>query len=169
MVTTVKFAKVRPDAIIPTKRNEDAGFDIYPCFEEDYIIIQPHATVMIPTGIAAACDSDYYLSIRERGSTGMLGLSIRSGVVDSGYRGEIFVVVTNISSKKLVIQKKNKEKGTFDYWSDDNVANKYPYEKAIAQLIVTPVPMVDVEEYTYEELQAIPSERGNGSLGSSGK
>ena len=39
MITTVKFAKIKPNAIIPTKRLEDAGYDIYPCFDEDYIII----------------------------------------------------------------------------------------------------------------------------------
>ena len=36
MHTTVKFAKVRPTAKIPTKRDEDAGYDIYANFEEDY-------------------------------------------------------------------------------------------------------------------------------------
>ena len=45
----------------------------------------------------------------------------------------------------------------------------YPYEKAIAQALVIPVPVVDVEEYTYEELKATPSSRGLGALGSSGK
>ena len=38
MHTTVKFAKVRPTAKIPTKRDEDAGYDIYANFEEDYYI-----------------------------------------------------------------------------------------------------------------------------------
>ncbi len=163
MHTTVKFAKVRPDAIIPTKRDEDAGYDLYPNFNEDYIVIFPHETKMIPTGIAAACDSDYYLSIRERGSTGKLGLSIRCGVVDSGYRGEIFVAMTNTNTIPVVINKKH---ATINI---DIYHNYYPYEKAIAQLIVTPVPTVDVEEYTFEELQAIPSARGTGRLGSSGK
>ena len=46
---------------------------------------------------------------------------------------------------------------------------RYPYEKAICQALVIPVPTVDVEEYTYEELMAIPSSRGTGALGSSGK
>lgn len=59
MITTVKFAKTKPNAIIPTKRLEDAGYDVYPCFDEDYIIIKPHTTVIIPTGIASACDTDY--------------------------------------------------------------------------------------------------------------
>lgn len=163
MHTTVKFAKVRPDAIIPTKRDEDAGYDLYPNFSEDHIMIFPHETKMIPTGIAAACDSDYYLSIRERGSTGKLGLSIRCGVVDSGYRGEIFVAMTNTNTIPLIIGKKP------TVIKNDISCNFYPYEKAIAQIIVTPVPTVDVEEYTYEELQAIPSARGTGKLGSSGK
>ena len=33
------FAKVRPDAIIPTKDDENAGYDIYANFKEDYLII----------------------------------------------------------------------------------------------------------------------------------
>ena len=37
MKTNVKFAKVRSDAEIPSKRPEDMGFDIYACFDEDYI------------------------------------------------------------------------------------------------------------------------------------
>ena len=39
METTIKFAKVKPNAKIPTKREEDAGYDIYACFDEDYITI----------------------------------------------------------------------------------------------------------------------------------
>ena len=45
----------------------------------------------------------------------------------------------------------------------------YPYSKAIGQLLVVPVPKIEVKELTVEELQAIPSERGTGALGSSGK
>ena len=48
------FAKVRPNAIIPTKEKENAGYDIYACFEEDYIIIPRFSTRLIPTGIASA-------------------------------------------------------------------------------------------------------------------
>ena len=41
--------------------------------------------------------------------------------------------------------------------------------KAIAQALVIPVPNVNVEELTYDELKAISSDRGMGALGSSGK
>ena len=45
----------------------------------------------------------------------------------------------------------------------------YPDTKAIAQLVLHEVPIVNIEEISYEELKEIPSERGNGKLGSSGK
>ena len=45
----------------------------------------------------------------------------------------------------------------------------YPYEKAIAQVLVVPVPKVNIEELTYNELKEIESDRGMGALGSSGK
>lgn len=79
MMTAIKFAKVRPTAIIPTKRDEDAGFDIYANFEEDFRIIPPHETIMIPTGIASACDTDYCFILKERGSTGTKGIAQRCG------------------------------------------------------------------------------------------
>ena len=164
----VKFAKVRPDAIIPTKREEDAGLDIYANFEQDYMIIEPHRTVMIPTGIACVCDKEYCLIAKERGSTGTKGLAQRSGVIDSGYRSEIFIPITNTTESTFFICKKDK----IETYMDDYLCNGtrlYPYEKAIAQLLVVPVPKVKVEEITYEELQTVPSDRGNGKLGSSGK
>ena len=164
MITTVKFAKVRPSAIIPTKRVEDTGYDIYANFDEDYITILPHETKMRPTGIASACDVDYCFILKERGSTGSKGIAQRCGVIDSGYRNEWFVPITNTTDKTLYIVKNN---------ADINVNTKdgitYPYEKAICQAMVIPVPYVEVEEYTYEELKAITSQRGNGALGSSGK
>lgn len=175
MITTVKFAKTKPNAIIPTKRLEDAGYDVYPCFDEDYIIIKPHTTVIIPTGIASACDTDYCFVLHERSSTGTKGMAQRCGIIDSGYRGEWGVPITNTNDVPIVICKKESITDFNDFASillfSYEEANYilYPYEKAICQALVLPVPEVEIEEYTYEELKAIPSERGTGRLGSSGK
>lgn len=175
MITTVKFAKTKPNAIIPTKRLEDAGYDVYPCFDEDYIIIKPHTTVIIPTGIASACDTDYCFVLHERSSTGTKGMAQRCGIIDSGYRGEWGVSITNTNDVPIVICKKESITDFNDFASillfSYGEANYilYPYEKAICQALVLPVPEVEIEEYTYEELKAIPSERGTGRLGSSGK
>lgn len=175
MITTVKFAKTKPNAIIPTKRLEDAGYDVYPCFDEDYIIIKPHTTVIIPTGIASACDTDYCFVLHERSSTGTKGMAQRCGIIDSGYRGEWGVPITNTNDVPIVICKKEFIATFSDFASvlllPYGKANYilYPYEKAICQALVLPVPEVEIEEYTYEELKTIPSERGTGRLGSSGK
>lgn len=192
MTANVKFAKVKDGAKVPSKRDEDMGFDIYACFEEDYIMIYPHETKLIPTGIASSCDPEYGFVLRERGSTGSKGIALRAGVVDSGYRNEWFVALTNTTSKMLFITKLSEEQ-TKEQWvnyslSEHTFANNaaklawedsekmivkystfYPYSKAIAQALVIPVPKVEVEEISYEELQTIPSERGFGKIGSSGK
>lgn len=161
MNTTVKFAKVKEKAIIPSKREEDMGFDIYACFEEDYITIKPHETKLIPTGIASACDKEFGFILKERGSTGTKGLAQRCGVIDSGYRDEWFVPITNTTNTSIYIVK--------DYMTFSEEFIVYPYEKAIAQALLIPVPYVEVEEYRYNELKNIISERGYGALGSSGK
>lgn len=166
MNTTVKFAKVRPTAIIPTKRDEDAGFDIYANFEDDFIIINPHTTTLIPTGIASACDTDYCFILKERGSTGTKGIAQRCGVIDSGYRNEWFVPITNTTNKKIAIVKKDAD---YIFMRNTSGYTIYPYEKAIAQALIIPVPKVNIEELTFDELKEIASDRGMGSLGSSGK
>ena len=81
------FAKVRPDGIIPSKRDEDAGYDIFLAFDGEYIRLEPHETKLLPTGIASAFEPGYYFQIQERGSTGSRGIGKRCGVIDSGYRG----------------------------------------------------------------------------------
>ena len=169
-MVNINFAKVRPDAIIPSKRDEDMGFDIYACFDEDYIVIHPHETKLIPTGIASACDPEYGLVLHERGSTGSKGIALRAGVIDSGYRSEWFVGLTNTTDKVLFISKLSEQETYNDYYQGIKPESfVYPYSKAIAQALVEPVPKVNVKEILYEELQQISSERGCGALGSSGK
>lgn len=170
----VKFAKVHPDAIIPSKRDEDMGFDIYACFDEDYIEINPHETKLIPTGIASACSPEYGFLVFERGSTGSKGIARRCGVIDSGYRNEWFIGLTNTTDKTLYISKLDEMKllgRLHGYINVKDIGSNlvYPYSKAIAQALVVPVPKTEVEELSYDELKEIKSERGMGALGSSNK
>lgn len=198
MTNDLVFAKVKPDATIPTKEKENAGYDIYACFDEDFIVIPAHSTKLIPTGIAAAVSDKYYLQVHERGSTGSKGMKYGAGVVDSSYRGEIFVCLNNVNDADLIISKIGKDELIEKYatiyndelWGNDYLkinygedefdyiliennnlfgAFMYPYSKAIAQLVVHEVPVMNVQEITYEELLQIPSKRGTGALGSSGK
>lgn len=162
MHTTIKFAKICPNAIIPSKRDEDGCYDIYACIGRD-IIIQPHTTSLIPTGIASAFDAGYRIGIRERGTNTKAGLIVMAGQIDSGYRGEWFVALYNGNDIPVEITSTISEIEI----TDDFI--RFPTNKAIAQAALEVVPTADVEEYTYEELIAIPSARGVGSLGSSNK
>lgn len=165
MAVNIKFAKVRPDAKIPTKRREDAGWDIYANFAEDWIEIPPHDNRLIPTGIASALDVDWAFELRERGSTGVKNLKISAGIIDSGFRSEWFVCLYNGNDRPVCIAKYlNGEQSP-----ENKNALIYPYDKAIAQALLKWVPDTNEEEIPYEDLKAIPSERGFGQIGSSGK
>lgn len=160
---TILFAKVRETATIPSKDVENGGYDIYADFDEDYVIIHPQQVVMVPTGIASSVTDDWVLIVKERGSTGSKAMAVRAGVVDSGYRGEIFVALNNTGEHAVIIAKKGVQ-----VEAGEGVV-VYPYEKAIAQMLMIPVPKARIKEISYEELQAIPSKRGTGALGSSKK
>lgn len=160
------FAKVREGAKIPTKRDEDAGRDLYACFDEDYMIIYPHTTALVPTGIATAFSSDYYAQIQERGSTGSKGIKYSAGCIDSGYRAEWFVALTNCNDIPVIIAKDEKQIEELFPFTKKII---YPYSKGIAQFVMLPVPKFEEVEVTLEDLQNIKSERGGGKLGSSDK
>lgn len=168
------FAKIRPDSIIPSKREEDAGYDIYANFEADAFVIPSVSTTAVPTGVAIAFSNNYYIQVEERGSTGKIGLKKSAGVFDSGYRGEYFIHLTNANKKDVIITKKPAEElGKVIVINGKKYKTKnciiYPYSKAIAQLVVLPVPKMDCQEISYEELKSIPSLRGDGRYGSSKK
>ena len=158
----VYFAKVNEGAIIPSKRESDAGYDIYANIKDD-ICIYPNQIKMIPTGLASAFDDEYVLLLRERSSSGTRGLSLRCGVIDSSYRGEIFVPINNTTNKTILITNLS------DKCYETPELSVYSTKKAICQGLFLPVPKLQVNEITYDELLTIDSDRGVGALGSSGK
>jgi len=168
---TVYFAKVREEGIIPSKREEDAGYDLYACVEpktiegnEIHEIYCPALqTTLVPTGIAMALPNTHYFNCKhERGSTGKISMSVLAGVVDSGYRGELFIAITPLHKDVLITSEV----------TDTEVGEHvilYPYSKAIAQATIDLVPKVNIVEIPFEELKNIKSERGDSKLGASGK
>ncbi len=167
----ILFAKLREGAIIPQKDEWNAGYDIYPCFDEDYLVIPPHQTRLVPTGIASVIPVDYYMQIQERGSSGSKGIKYSAGVIDSGYRGEWFLATTNCNNKPLVILKSDLSTLPESIKSlIEDTMIIYPYEKALFQAIVHNVHNeLGVKEIAPEEINNYPSQRGAGKLGSSGK
>jgi dUTP pyrophosphatase len=161
---TIYFTKLKPEAKIPSKREEDAGYDVYACFDEESITINPGEIKLIPVGLASAFSSDYYIQVQERGSTGSRGMSTRCGVIDSGYRGEHMIVMNNTGSKPIIIAKQPVRFNQDQFTVHD-------YSKAIAQYIVLPVPKSETKELSLAEFKNLEfeSERGDGGFGDSGK
>ncbi|MDR0396650.1 MAG: hypothetical protein LBH66_05045 [Oscillospiraceae bacterium] len=150
-VVELRFAKIRDGAVLPVKRDEDAGWDVYAWAgdgDRDRVIrIEPGETRLIPTGVGSAFGNDWYMQLQERGSMGAKGIAVRGGVIDSGFRGEWLVGLTNHNKEAVELDK----------------------GKAICQAVLLPVPKARAIEVSAEELRRIPSERGAGMLGSSGK
>ena len=157
--TEILWAKCREDAIVPTRDLGNAGYDIYANFDGDALQLPAHKTVLVPTGIACGLNDKYYFQVEERGSTGSKGLKKSAGVIDASYRGEIFIAITNANDTDWSIVK--------DYTGEENT---YPYTKAIAQLVLHEVPVMDSRIVSLAELQNdYATDRGSGALGSSGK
>lgn len=142
----VKIVKLNPDAIIPAYAHPtDAGADI--CAVEE-TKIESGQTAIVKTGIAVAIPAGYEIQVRPRS-----GLSLKSGLrianapgtIDSDYRGEIGVIMTNTGETAYVIEKGMK----------------------IAQLVIAPTPRIKWNEVaTVEELGT--TDRGVGGFGSTG-
>ncbi|MDD2665582.1 MAG: dUTP diphosphatase [Methanocellales archaeon] len=137
----IKIKRLDPAAQIPRYEYlSDSGTDIYAVAD---CTLQPFERKAIPTGLCAEVLSGFELQIRPRS-----GLSLESGItvlntpgtIDSGYRGEIKVILINLSSEKYQIKKGQK----------------------IAQLVVAPVIHANFKEV--EELSE--SERGTRGFGS---
>ena len=168
------FSKIRETARVPAKRDEDAGYDVYADFDGDFFVISGGESKMIPTGIATAFSSKYYAQIEERSSMAKLGIKKSGGVIDSGYRGEYFIVTYNTNKKPFIISKKPAEELGDEFEIDGKKYKKdevilYPYSKAICQIVMHEVPVLEAKEIPYEELKNIASERGAGGFGSSNK
>ena len=93
---TIKVKKLQDNVELPTQANhDDAGFDVRAAHD---VIIRPHATVKIGTGLAVEIPEGHELQVRSKsGMAYKEGLVVAQGVgtIDSGYRGEICVLLFN--------------------------------------------------------------------------
>lgn len=146
MQTTLKIQKKNPKAILPKRATEgSAGMDLYACMEEE-ITLRPGDLAVIPTGIAIGLPgSDYVALVFARSGLGVkhgISLSNGVGVIDSDYRGEIQVGLCNLGNQPYTIRP----------------------EERIAQLVVTPVCLLPLEEVEVLD----ETGRGEGGFGSTG-
>jgi dUTP pyrophosphatase len=106
--------------------------------------IEPYESISIPTGIMCEIPSGYYGQVATKSSLARKGLIVLGGVIDSGYRGEIEVVLYNTTGKLKTVLQGDK----------------------IAQLII--IPIWHGETFQVNQTNLSESERGTKGFGSSG-
>ena len=95
----MKVCRLTEESKLPTKKYAgDAGFDLYSTID---VVIEPHTTAIIPTGIAIELPSGFFGWITNKSSKEYL---VGAGIVDNNYRGEIKVRIFNVLNKKIYIK-----------------------------------------------------------------
>lgn len=142
----VKVKLLRENAKLPERMHpDDAGADIYVCTMPEIDI--EHNCWIYPTGFAIEVPEGWFADIVGRSSGYKKGVLARRGIIDSGYRGEVCVIL---------------------YPLNGNVVEQIsPYEigERMAQLIISPCSLATFEQAN--ELSEINNR--NGGFGSTNK
>ncbi len=142
----VLVKKKDPSVKIPSyKTNGASGMDLMAYIDKS-IELKPGESCLVPTGLSVAFPEEYEIQIRPRsGLAAKNNISVLNtpGTIDSDYRGEIKVILFNHGNKNFKIDNNDR----------------------IAQMILTPVVKIDLEE-TNELPESV---RGVGGFGSTGK
>lgn len=140
---TLAFKRVHPDAVLPAYAHpSDAGMDLRSVADLE---IPCGGRALVPTGLVALLPPGYEAQVRPRS-----GLALKHGVtvlnapgtIDSGYRGEVGVILVNFGAAAFAVKKGDR----------------------IAQLVIAPVTQPQVVEA--DVLDA--TDRGAGGFGSTG-
>jgi len=133
--------KLSPEAKLPQKAHqEDAGYDLY---ANDYYSIPAYGQALVQTGIKMAIPEGFAGLVWDKSGLANEGITTMGGVIDSNYRGEIKVIIKNLSE---------------DFY------NIVPGQK-IAQIIIQKIANLNLKE---EKISDETERRDNG-FGSSGK
>jgi dUTP pyrophosphatase len=142
-VIELPIQRLRDDAIVPERAYAgDAGLDLSAC---EHVELRPGERALVGTGLAVAIPEGYAGFVQPRsGLAARHGLTVVNspGLVDSGYRGELRVVLLNTDEKEPFLVEPGMR---------------------IAQLVVLPIPELELIEV--EELPS--SQRGVRGFGSS--
>lgn len=138
----VPYLILRSNANPPQYMTEGAaGFDLWVAEGK---LLAPFERAKIPTGLAFAIPKGFELNIRNRsGVTLKTPLVVWEGTVDSDFRGEVHIIVQNLSNEPFMV---------------------YEGER-IAQGVISPVRRVDFEQVMLLD----ETERGEGGFGHTGK
>lgn len=146
---TIAISRLDPsktaDIPLPTRMSDGAaGMDIRAAVETP-LTLEPGDTVAVPTGFAIAVPQGFEAQVRPRSGLALkkrIGLLNSPGTIDSDYRGEVRIILTNFGNEPFVIERGDR----------------------IAQMVVCPV--VTVEWHETDNLDE--TVRGEGGFGHTG-
>lgn len=121
-----------------------AGLDLYAALDGE-VVLAPGERTLVPTGFALEIPPGWEGQVRPRSGLATrhgIGIPNTPGTIDSDYRGELQVALVNLGREPYTLRRGDR----------------------IAQLLLAPVPEVEVEEVA----RLAPSERGAGGFGSTG-
>lgn len=155
----IKYSKLVKGAREPFQANDsDAGYDL---FSTEYVTIEPFQRALVGTGITVEIPEGFYGRIAPRsGLAFKKGIDVMAGVIDSGYRGEIKILLINLNFEGY-----NLTPDTFEtMFGSNNKLDIKPGDR-IAQLIIE-----KCHQGQWTEMTTLNnSERGQGGFGSSGE
>ncbi|MDR3179051.1 MAG: dUTP diphosphatase [Oscillospiraceae bacterium] len=142
----IKMIKKRNNACIPTRASEgSAGFDLYASIETQ-LVVKSGCSELLPSGVALAIPKNFVGLLFARSGLGIrhcISLSNAVGVIDSDYRGEIFVCLKNFGAKNYVVKPNDR----------------------IAQLVIIPFCSFSIKEVSFLN----DTKRSTGGFGSTGR
>ncbi|MGN8368104.1 dUTP diphosphatase [Helicobacter pylori] len=101
----IKIQKIHPNALIPKYQTEgSSGFDLHAVEE---VTIKPHGVGLVRIGICLSLEVGYELQVRTRSGLALnhqVMVLNSPGTVDNDYRGEIKVILANLSDKDFKVQ-----------------------------------------------------------------
>ena len=144
-MTKIQIKKLSNEVLTPKyETSGSSGMDIAAYIEKE-VIINPGEKALIPTGFSLSIPQGYEVQIRPRsGLAAKKGVTVLNtpGTIDSDYRGEIKVILINLSKDKFFVKKGER----------------------IAQMVVCPIQQVIIEEVN----ELSETNRGIGGFGSTG-
>ena len=155
----IKYSRLHPEGKEPFRANaSDAGYDL---FSTEYVTLEPFQRKLISTGINVEIPEGFYGRVAPRsGLACKKGIDVMAGVIDSGYRGEVKVLLINLNFEGY-----NLTPNAFEaMFGSANKTEIKPGDR-IAQLIIEKCHSVEWKPMeTLEE-----SRRGEQGFGSSGQ
>ncbi len=160
----IKFKKLETAAKQPLRAKEsDAGYDL---FSTESCVIKPMERKLVSVGISVEIPEGYYGRIAPRSGLAVRnGIDVLAGVVDSGYRDCLRVVLVNLNLPEGLIHRPDSSMSAYSSLFGSPLDFRVSSGDRIAQLIIERCYDVDWKP----SARLSDSERGSGGFGSTGK